>query len=184
MVPVYISFIKVLGFYIDLQDFLFLGFGIKILIPEMLWTPVCSRPCSLLLVPFCRIQNSLVIHFATSAPLLLWREYPEFDPEVDGGPLGRCECLELGLLVTPPPTPYSDVELTDLAVSAGRYGTGTVFIPPFREYLKSRLEDPVWLDGEVGLELPSGWWDKFPSADLEPYWDPCQERAYGSKSSR
>ncbi len=32
--------------------------------------------------------------------------------------------------------------------------------------LKSRLVDPVWLDGEVGRELPSGWWDKLPRAHL------------------
>ena len=31
--------------------------------------------------------------------------------------------------------PYSEVDETDLAVSAGKYGTGTVLIPPFREYL-------------------------------------------------
>ena len=31
--------------------------------------------------------------------------------------------------------PYSEVDETDRAVSAGKYGTGTVLIPPFREYL-------------------------------------------------
>ena len=31
--------------------------------------------------------------------------------------------------------PYSEVDETERAVSAGRYGTGTVLIPPFREYL-------------------------------------------------
>jgi len=57
--------------------------------------------------------------------------------------------------VTPPP--YSLVELTDRVVSAGRYGTGTVLIPPVREYLRSRLvEAPGAGEGDTGLELPSG----------------------------
>ena len=43
------------------------------------------------------------------------------------------------------------MELTDLVVSAGRYGTGTVLIPPDREYLKicELLED---VDGVISDE--------------------------------
>ncbi len=56
---------------------------------------------------------------------------------MEGGPRGRCECREVGREVTPagPPAPYSEVEETERVVSAGRYGTGTVLIPPFSEYL-------------------------------------------------
>lgn len=67
-------------------------------------------------------------------------EYPEFEPDVDGGPCwgrGLCECLEGVREVA---CPYSEVDDTDRAVSAGKYGTGTVLIPPFREYLDPYCE--------------------------------------------
>ena len=69
---------------------------------------------------------------------------PEVDPDVVGDPLclDDLEVLECGLTLTLPPalSPYSLVELTDLVVSAGRYGTGTVLIPPDREYLEHESE--------------------------------------------
>jgi hypothetical protein len=62
--------------------------------------------------------------------------------------------------------PYSEVDETERAVSAGRYGTGTVLIPPFREYLRSRLEEPpVGREGETALE-PSGRWEREPTLYL------------------
>ena len=53
---------------------------------------------------------------------------PELEPELEGGPRGRCEWREVGREATPPPPaatppgppPYSEVEETERVVSAGR----------------------------------------------------------------
>ena len=108
---------------------------------EPWWRPLsCAAPLSYDTVNQSSFANIICCCSHTTVIESVQTVVPEVEPDVVGDPLclDDRDVLDWGLLLTwclDPP--YSEVELTDRVVSAGKYGTGTVLMPPDKEYLKN-----------------------------------------------